>query len=158
MDRYTVSTVVLGLSTPLQWRQRCTGFGRSKEVVIKSTFKCEGDRELYDSLHCRRRCIRFKASWHCMGLTVGAIFGMSRATDLTVGSFFGMSRAMGLTVGAIFGMSRAINVTVGANVGMSRAVGFTVGAIFGMSRAVGLTVGAIFGMSQAMGLTVGVTL
>ena len=119
MDRYTVSTVVLGLSTPLQWRQRGAGFGRSTEAVIKITFKCEGDRELYDSLHCRRRCIRFKASWHCMGLTVGAIFGMSRATGLTVGSFFGMSRAMGLTVGAFFGMSRAMRLFMWAFFGMS---------------------------------------
>ena len=66
MGRYTVSTVVLGLSTPLQWRQRCTGFGRSKEVVIKSRLNCKCDRELYDSLHCRQRRIRVEASFHCM--------------------------------------------------------------------------------------------
>ena len=74
MHRYTVWGVVLGLSTSLHWRQRCTGSGKPKEAVIKSSFPSECDRELYDSLHCRHRCIRVEASLHCMDRhTVGTV-------------------------------------------------------------------------------------
>ena len=47
-------------------KQRRTGSGTSKEAVIKSSFTCECDRELYDSFQCRDRCIRVEASLHCM--------------------------------------------------------------------------------------------
>ena len=91
MDRHTVRGVVLGLSTSLHCIQRCTGSGKSKEAVIKSSFNCECDKELYDSLHWRHRCIRVEAPLLCMNrhTVKGVVLGSGLRGTVCIVTLYG---------------------------------------------------------------------